>query len=45
MLHAQPQFRRLILLGTTILTGALLLLHPLPSQASATMELTRCITL
>jgi hypothetical protein len=45
MLQGQPQRRRLILLGSPILTGALLLLHPLPDQASATMELPRGITL
>jgi hypothetical protein len=39
MLHAQPQLRRLILLGAPILTGALLLLHPLPEPAGPTMEL------
>jgi hypothetical protein len=46
MLHDQPPLRRLILIGTPILTGALLLLHPLPDQAGAAMtELPRGIEL
>jgi hypothetical protein len=32
MHQAQPQFRRLILIGTPILTGILLLFHPLPES-------------
>jgi len=33
MLRDQPQLRRLILIGTPILTGILLLFHPLPESA------------
>ncbi len=33
MLRDQPQLRRLILLGTPVLTGTLLLFHPLPEGA------------
>jgi len=35
MLEDQPQLRRLILFGTPLMTGILLLFHPLPDQAGS----------
>jgi hypothetical protein len=37
MLQIQPRLRRLILIGTPVLTGTLLLFHPLPESAEVGM--------